>query len=502
MRLLPLIAASFLLLSAGLPYATFEKGVKSIGFNPGTEALAVDVIDNFRKDAVNPTGRCLQVVTVESGNFIWGPYGRTMDFTLDPPVFTMKVMAPAAGMKVTFKLEPSNLKGPVKPVWLVCTSTKAGEWEDMTFDFSAMNLPSNKYRKINIGFQKSEDCAPDWYIDEIYGPDDDLSSISLFKRWEGNPVFGAEGKREDGWRTVSIANAGVLAPEESPDGRWRLYVRGSGKYSQSIGLFWQEAGSFRPFGPWTEYPDNPVVMRGEKGEWDDQRVLDTAPVVGPGGEVYVFYKGFNTNGDSRMGVAWSTDGGYRFNKTGRPWRKDAAGSTSVVYHEGRYYVFYGTKVYVTDNPLDGDKAEAFPTISLGGAPSNFDDKSLWGNMVWRIKGVDKWFMTYQGSASHGDFPDRFHVAVSDDLLHWTKVDNPRPFFTRGAAGQWDQGAIWCPEVFEHEGMLYLYYEGWGTPGDVYDRNKVYFRPARSRLGGASCSVGDFLEWCGLSKDEL
>ena len=39
-------------------------------------------------------------------------------------------------------------------------------------------------------------------------------------------------------------------------------------------------------------------------------------------------------------------------------------------------------------------------------------------------------------------------------------------------------------------------------GDVYDRNKVYFRPARSRLGGASCSVADFLEWCGLSKDEL
>jgi hypothetical protein len=200
---------------------------------------------------------------------------------------------------------------------------------------------------------------------------------------------------------------------------------------------------------------------------------------------------------------WSTDGGYHFNKTGRPWRKDAAGSTSVVYHEGRYYVFYGTKVYVTANPLDGENAEAFPTISLGGGPSNFDDKSLWGNMVWRIKGVDKWFMTYQGSSSHGDFPDRFHVAVSDDLLHWTKVDNSRPLFTRGAAGQWDQGAIWCPEVFEHEGMLYLYYEGWGTPGDVYDRNKVYFRPARSRLGGASCSVADFLEWCGLSKkDEL
>lgn len=36
-------------------------------------------------------------------------------------------------------------------------------------------------------------------------------------------------------------------------------------------------------------------------------------------------------------------------------------------------------------------------------------------------------MVYQSSTRYFDFPDRFHVAYSDDLLNWTKVDNTKPF---------------------------------------------------------------------------
>ncbi|OPZ04289.1 MAG: hypothetical protein BWZ10_03190 [candidate division BRC1 bacterium ADurb.BinA364] len=75
--------------------------------------------------------------------------------------------------------------------------------------------------------------------------------------------------------------------------------------------------------------------------------------------------------------------------------------------------------------------------------------------------------------------------------------NAQPLFERGAPGEWDQGAIWFGEVFEHQGMLYMLYEGWGWPGLSFDRAKAYAKPGRSQTGIASVSVQRFLQWCGL-----
>ena len=86
--------------------------------------------------------------------------------------------------------------------------------------------------------------------------------------------------------------------------------------------------------------------------------------------------------------------------------------------------------------------------------------------------------------------------MSDDLIHWTKVENDQPLFTRGKAGQWDQGAVWFCEIFEYGDNLYLYYEGWGRKGYVPNRDEAYFS-GQSRVGAASCSKADFLKWCGI-----
>ena len=106
-------------------------------------------------------------------------------------------------------------------------------------------------------------------------------------------------------------------------------------------------------------------------------------------------------------------------------------------------------------------------------------------------------MVYQGSDKNFDYPARFHVAYSDDLLSWTKVDNSQPFFNRGEAGAWDQGAIWFGEVFEYDGTLYMYYEGWGNNSAVADRDTPYFSGGHSSTGCASVSKNTFLKWCGL-----
>lgn len=483
-----------------IPLATWEDGSASLEFRPGNSTMDLDVVENPSPDAVNSTSRCMRYVAGGGhGEYIWSlPWGRNFDFTANPPVFRMKVLAPRPGLRIHMKLEPVNLRGPVRPVTVRSVVSKdCGRWEQLEFDFSEFAPESNVYSKIVLSFNAGRSGLDQvWYFDEIEGPSDDLTPVSLFRPYPGNPVFAPQGRNN--WRDAHIANAGILSPEESPTGEWMLYCRGSGSipdYHDQIGLFTQSADDFHPFGPWKEYPGNPVIKYTEGG-WDDYLLLDTAPVVGPDGTVYVYYKGRSHKMDSHVGVAWSDDGGYTFHKTGRPWMSTPEGMASAVYHDGRFFIFCGPRLHISDDPLDGNASQHYTTITPGGAPSHFDDHSLWGTFVWRLKGVDKWFMTYQGSARQNDFPDRFHVALSDDLIHWTKVRNPRPLYGRGPAGSWDQGGIWCPEVFEYKDSLYMYYEGWGVDDKVYDRNTAYFE-GHSSIGAASCSKADFLEWCGL-----
>ena len=469
--------------------------------------MTYEIVSNPAKDSANGTRNCAKVVSVAGDNeFLWcDPLPRKLDFTRNAPIFKMMVYAPKKGAEVSFKLEhPDNYAN--NPKTTTAVTTKAGEWEELVFDFTDQELDDNFYQKIVLTFDRGKAAAGDtWYFDEILCPSDDLTDICLFKRYENNPVFKPEGPAS--WRNQHIANAGILSPANSPDGNWWMYLRGSGDkpyYCDQIGLYKQSAANFKPFGPWNEYEHNPVLPVGASGSFDDGFLLDTAPVVGKDGVVYVYYNG-NNRDRSKHGlcVRYSTDGGYTFTGIDAPVLV-GKGCSDAVYHNGKYYIYYGggnpcrLYVTVTGNPLSFAGAQTYETIPIGGGPSNFDSYAVNGSMIFRLEGVDKWFASYQGSSNSYDFPDRFHIAMSDDLIHWTKVDNDQPLYTRGSPGDWDQGGIWFCEIIEHQGMLYLYYEGWGREGYVENRDQPYFS-GRSCIGAASASKEDFLKWCGLKK---
>ena len=455
--------------------------------------LESSVVDNPRKLGANKTRRCLSVKEsdkkygVASSDYVT----KKFDFTAYPPVFRMKVLPPRAGAVIQLKLG-SDL-GYLPEVVTTAVSTGADSWEDMVFDFG--ELESNRYNRLSIVPSPGEVHDGDiWYFDEICIPDDDLTGISLFQRVAGNPVMKPDPAHP--WMDSHIANAAIVSPKDSRDGNWWMYPRGSdqGGYREHIGVFTQPADDFHPLGPWVHYDGNPVIECGAKGSYDEWRILDGAPVVGPDGKTYVYYKARRFDGSDDIGLAWSEDG-YHFTKLDHPWM-DNAGPTDALFHDGKFYLFRGGDVDILTDPLTREGCTTVHILDTGGAPSHIDDKVFWGNMVFRLDGVDKWFMAYQCSAYQWDFPDRFHLAYSDDLLHWTKVQNKQPFFSRGSAGQWDQGGIWYPEVFEVDGTLYMYYEGWGKEGYIQDRDKPYAE-GRSCVGAATCSKADFLRWCGL-----
>lgn len=461
--------------------------------------LDVPIVVNPKKDDVNSSYRCAKITT-GNGKYeeVCFTLRRAMDFTLNKPVIKLQVFSPRAGAKVMIKIKRAASGDCPECPHLNCfqTTTKAGEWEELIFDYTPQNPKSNWYQKIIFCPDPGEEREGDvWYFDTLEGPDDDLSGIALFQRVSDQPYIAID--PESNWRSHHIAAGVVLGPDVSPDGNWYYYVRGSNAEHEIIGVLRQKGATFDPLGKWEDCEDNPVINVGPHDAFDGWRILGPAPVAMPDGSLLFFYKARNyadprNNG---CGLAKSTDWVHFTKLTDKTLMK--GNICTPIYYEGKFYSFGGRKMYVFTDPLKLAEAEITQVMEAGDGPAYFDRSCIWGNRVFRLEGVDKWFMSYYGSSSHSDFPDRAHIALSDDLIHWKKVRNDQPLFTRGPRGQWDQGGIWLPMIFEFKEKLYLYYEGWGRAGFVADRDVEYFRPGCSQVGVAVCDKEAFLKWCGL-----
>ena len=453
-----------------------------------------NMVDNPVKSGINTSAKVGKAV-LKGGTWdcVLVEPTRPLVFLKDPAVFKVKVISPAVGRKVYMQVKSTYQDAPEKQM-VFATTTQAGKWEELVFDFRSLNLVSNWYNKLYILFDGNEKVPNAvWYFDDVWIPDDDISAQSLFKR-EGTTGMLMDGNKKYSWMSNSIANPGILTPDESMDGEWWLYTRGGDGTYGSLGVFTQSKQYFNPKGGWVYYDGNPIVPHGFHSTADGRSAIDPCPIVGDDGKLYLFYKGMSGNNVNTVLIATSTDG-YHFTKVEKPW-KENCGVADVVKWNGSYYLFVSRRCYRFTNILSGDDAVEFETVQRGDGPDGCDHYSINGQKLLHLD--NKWFMIYQASPCHDDFPDRFHVAYSDDLEHWTKVQNHQPLFTRGARGQWDQGAIWAPDTFEYNGNLIMYYEGWGQVGQVKNRDKKYFTPAHSAIGVATCSKEDFLKWCGLA----
>ncbi len=477
----------------------FDTKDREIVSNEGTNS-------SFEKVSAPSGSRYCGCVTNVGGTYdcCMFSFDRPLDFTRNKPVITFKARGPKAGVEVMVKLIGTGKnKGDAPDAYLTIKNTKADVWEELKFDYTSQNLKSNYYTGMYIYFnvgKENKTAGEKWYFDDITVPDDDLAPLCLFQRVGGSRL--PKPTSAYSWISNSTANPDVMSPDRSIDGRWWLFIRGGdGKYGQ-LGVYTQDADSFDPLGPWDYYNGNPVIPRGFHGDADSFTAIDPCPVVADG-KLYLYYKGTNNKNVLESGkyepsilLATSSDG-YNYTKVEEVWQQNA-GVAEAIYNDGKIYLFVSRRVYVSDNLLSGaDAVQHTDIVAKGDGPSFFDRYSINGQKVCRLSGVDKWLMIYQGSPCHDDFPARFHVAMSDDLIHWTKVRNDQPFFSRGNRGTWDQGAVWAPEIFEVGDVLYMYYEGWGTVGDVDNRDKKYFTPGHSEIGIASCNKEDFLKWCGL-----
>jgi predicted GH43/DUF377 family glycosyl hydrolase len=192
----------------------------------------------------------------------------------------------------------------------------------------------------------------------------------------------------------------------------------------------------------TAYTHNPVLRPGEPGAWDEPTVLQPSVILHEN-VFYLFYSGWQKNGQISIGLVTSADG-YHFTKyPGNPILKSrdkefdsyhvAApliikdDSGWVMYYNGAETAIYGPGPYIgraTAKELTGPWERMDEPVLMRGHKSEWDGGYVIPSSI--LKKEDGTYMLYYtGGGNFTDSPVCFiGLATSADGIRWIKYNDP------------------------------------------------------------------------------
>jgi len=257
-----------------------------------------------------------------------------------------------------------------------------------------------------------------------------------------------------------------------------MYVEGSARGTEQIGAFTCPLTDIEK-GNWTAHPANPI-LRVSEGSFDSGSVFDPS-VVGFGDEYRMYYSA--TKGDphdqaklrlngTRNDVQTSSDeetigaavaeDPFWFTRLGhKPVMEGRC--PHVVEREGTLYMFFvkvvgaGYRIFlaISEDGIDFHEVNDGPALTVG-APGEWDSRTVTTPQV--IKEDGYFCMLYAGDDRSLDDPSGIGLAVSEDLVHWNKIDG-NPIFVTGPPGQFDSATVACPILRKFDDKYYLWYAG-------------------------------------------
>jgi len=206
----------------------------------------------------------------------------------------------------------------------------------------------------------------------------------------------------DGWRHLTSV---ILV-----DGTYHMYFEG--QEAESAGYDNCEIGHATSIDgvEWTMDPANPVLVRGDGGEWDSG-TAGSAVVINDGTGFRMWYRG-GREGESGLPV------GYATSPDGSSWTKHAG------------------------NP-----------IMVPGPAGAFDDASISPGTVLFDGSVYR--MWYAATRAGDDFRDKIGYAQSDDGLSWTRRSEPVTGLDEG----WESDMEVSPSVVFDGSVYRMWYTG-------------------------------------------
>ena len=239
------------------------------------------------------------------------------------------------------------------------------------------------------------------------------SEMIAFTSYEHNPVFAGTGR--DTW-DKNIRERGYSLYE---DGLYRLWYTGYNddlSDNRFLGYAFSNDGL-----NWTRYSGNPLIT----DEW-----VEDMQVVKQDGMYYMFAEGRNDIAHlltSEDGIHWQNVGDLDVRKTnGEPISKGPYGTPTVWIENGTWFLFYerndlGIWLASSKDLKIWTNVQDDPVIQMG--PDKYDQKAVAMNQIVKYKG--RYYGFYHATAFDPWRDWTTNVAMSKDLIHWTKyAGNP------------------------------------------------------------------------------
>ncbi len=224
---------------------------------------------------------------------------------------------------------------------------------------------------------------------------------------------------------------------------------------------------------WTRYPDNPVMLPGTTGEWDEGEITVTS-ILYQDSTYHMWYSngGFEP-GNTFIGYATSSDGIEWTKYAGNPvlspgsagsWDENYVFTPSVLIHDSVYHMWYtgqsGTvfnqnyKIGHATSPdgINWTKDTLNNPVLDKGSDGDWDD--IWV-IVGQVTFKDTTFHIWYGGWDGTDDNLITGHATSQDGVSWTK-DSLNPVLT---AGSWDSPRCFPGSVFFDGSTFHMWYGG-------------------------------------------
>jgi len=247
--------------------------------------------------------------------------------------------------------------------------------------------------------------------DDLFPPE-----LVRFEAIESNPIFQGRGKghwdehiRERGW---------ILRDDESWHMWYTGFEGGGGNNGPNLKLGYATSSDGLR---WKRYPGNPVY---------DESWVEDMMIIENEGTYYMFAEGKYDIAQlltSTDGIHWTLMGPMDIRLTsGKPISEGPRGTPAVWFEDGIWHFFYerrdlGIWLATSQDMKVWKNVSDDPVIELG--PEAYDDRQVALNQIVKYKG--HYYAYYHGSGGSRPRLWSTNVAVSKDLIHWTKYEgNP------------------------------------------------------------------------------
>jgi len=242
--------------------------------------------------------------------------------------------------------------------------------------------------------------------------------------------------------------------------------------------------------------NKPIMPLGELGTFDDGGIMPCS-IIKNGDELYLYYVGWNPSGSvpyrNSVGLAVSKDNGESFERMFKGPIVDRnryepffTASPYVMKEEKIWHMWYASSTGFT---MVNNKPEPLYIIKYASSENGID----WGRnnhtciepkteleanaraSVIKENNIYKMWFAYRGSLDFRDGADSYRIgyAESTNARDWTRKDSEAGI-TFSESG-WDSKMQTYPNVIEHKGRKFLFYNGngFGKTGIGYAVDKDF-----------------------------